>query len=195
MKKFIIKQCPDLGKYLLIIMMVYMTVQFNTTTVFAAGGDMWAVANKIIVDVYTKIAGISTVLAGLMSAMAVIAAGWALLIGNLVFKATKSMATGLGFEGEDPKILFCRTFVFGFLLLASREICEVRMSISNKVITLLQVPQSVTIPSIDDSSFGFDSSWLLVIIVGLVLIFQIVKFFFAIGERYVIVAVLTIFRH
>jgi hypothetical protein len=36
--------------------------------------DMWTVANTIIVDVYNKIAGISTVLAGLMSAVAVIGA-------------------------------------------------------------------------------------------------------------------------
>jgi hypothetical protein len=36
--------------------------------------DMWTVANRIIVDVYTHIAGISTVLAGLMSAVAVIGA-------------------------------------------------------------------------------------------------------------------------
>ena len=33
--------------------------------------DMWVVANRIIKDVYTKIAGVSTVLAGLMSAVAV----------------------------------------------------------------------------------------------------------------------------
>ena len=36
--------------------------------------DMWTVANRIIVDVYSKITGISTVLAGLMSAVAVIGA-------------------------------------------------------------------------------------------------------------------------
>jgi hypothetical protein len=36
--------------------------------------DMWTVANTIIVDVYNKIAGISTVLAGLMSAVAVVGA-------------------------------------------------------------------------------------------------------------------------
>lgn len=36
--------------------------------------DMWVVANRIIKDVYTKIAGVSTVLAGLMSAVAVIGA-------------------------------------------------------------------------------------------------------------------------
>jgi hypothetical protein len=44
-----------------------------TTNAFAVD-DMWTVANTIIVDVYTKIAGISTVLAGLMSAVAVIGA-------------------------------------------------------------------------------------------------------------------------
>lgn len=36
--------------------------------------DMWTVANTIIVDVYSKIAGISTVWAGLMSAVAVVGA-------------------------------------------------------------------------------------------------------------------------
>lgn len=40
----------------------------------AAAEDMWTVANTIIVDVYGKIAGISTVLAGLMSAVAVVGA-------------------------------------------------------------------------------------------------------------------------
>ena len=36
--------------------------------------DMWVVADRIIKDVYTKIAEISTVLTGLMSAVAVIGA-------------------------------------------------------------------------------------------------------------------------
>ena len=36
--------------------------------------DMWTVADTVIVDVYSKIAGISTVLAGLMSAVAVVGA-------------------------------------------------------------------------------------------------------------------------
>lgn len=36
--------------------------------------DMWTAANRIIKDVYSKIAGVSTVLAGLMSAVAVIGA-------------------------------------------------------------------------------------------------------------------------
>jgi len=34
-----------------------------------------------------------------------LALGWALLIGNLVFQAARSMITGLGFEAEDPKLL------------------------------------------------------------------------------------------
>lgn len=40
----------------------------------ATGEDMWEAADRIIKDVYTQIAGISTVLAGLMSAVAVVGA-------------------------------------------------------------------------------------------------------------------------
>ena len=40
----------------------------------AANENMWVAAKRIIVDVYTQIVGISTVLAGLMSAVAVIGA-------------------------------------------------------------------------------------------------------------------------
>lgn len=39
-----------------------------------AVNDMWTVARTIIVDVYNQIAGVSTVLAGLMSAVAVVGA-------------------------------------------------------------------------------------------------------------------------
>jgi len=58
-----------------------------------------------------------------------LAVGWALLLGNLVFQAVRSMASGLGFEGEDPKLLFARTFVFSFLLLAGPQICEIRLNL------------------------------------------------------------------
>ena len=58
-------------------------------------------------------------------AQMLLAAGWALLLGNLVFQALRSMASGIGFDGEDPKLLFTRTFVFSFLLLASPQICEI----------------------------------------------------------------------
>ena len=45
-----------------------------SVTAFAAGEDIFTVADNIIRDVYSNIAGISTVLAGLMSAIAVIGA-------------------------------------------------------------------------------------------------------------------------
>ena len=54
-------------------LMLLLMLSLVTMPAFAAD-DMWTVANKIIVDVYTHIAGISTVLAGLMSAVAVIGA-------------------------------------------------------------------------------------------------------------------------
>ena len=65
-----------------------------------------------------------------------IALGWALLIGNLVFQSLKAIMSGAGFEAEDPKILFLRTFVFAFLLLASREICNIGSSITGTVIDM-----------------------------------------------------------
>ena len=48
-----------------------------SSNVYAAetgGGDMWAVGKELIVNLYNKIAGISTVLAALMSAVAVLGA-------------------------------------------------------------------------------------------------------------------------
>ena len=45
-----------------------------TVQVFAAGEDLFKVADNIIRDVYNHIAGISTVLAALMSSVAVIGA-------------------------------------------------------------------------------------------------------------------------
>ena len=122
----------------------------------------------------------------------VIAVGWALLLGNLVFQATKSMVTGLGFEGEDPKLLFTRTFVFGFLLLASQQICDIGLSISSRVIALLQIPTSVTITIPDESNFNIGASWLLIIIVGFVIMWQFVKLCFEVAERYVVTAILVL---
>lgn len=55
------------------VMLVVLALTVLTVPAFAVD-DMWTVANRIIVDVYTKIVGISTVLAGLMSAVAVIGA-------------------------------------------------------------------------------------------------------------------------
>ena len=102
------------------------------------------------------------------------------------------MATGLGFEGEDPKLLFTRTFVFGFLLLASQQICDIGLGISAQVISLLQVPSSVTITIPDENTFDLGASWLLVIIVGFIIMWQFVKLCFEVAERYVITAILVL---
>lgn len=121
----------------------------------------------------------------------VIAVGWALLLGNLVFQAMKSMATGLGFEAEDPKLLFTRTFVFAFLLLSSQQICEIGLGISSQVISLLQVPTSVTITIPDENTFTIGASWLLIIIIGIIVMWQFVKLCFEVAERYVVTALLV----
>lgn len=124
-----------------------------------------------------------------------VALGWALLIGNLVFQALKAMVSGAGFEAEDPKILFLRTFVFSFLLLASQQICGIGLSITGKVINLLALPDSINVEVCDETMFAFGggAKWLLVIIVNVILIIQMIKLLFEIGERYVITSVLTFF--
>lgn len=120
------------------------------------------------------------------------AVGWALLIGNLVFQALKSMASGLGFEGEDPKLLFTRTFVFSFLLLASQQICGIGLSLTAKIIDLLQLPTAVHVTLVDESVFGhLAASWLLVILFGVIVMFKVFRLLLEIAERYVILAVLT----
>ena len=58
---------------LMLATVLVMTVSMSVT-VFAAGEDIFTVADNIIRNVYNNIAGISTVLAGLMSAIAVIGA-------------------------------------------------------------------------------------------------------------------------
>jgi hypothetical protein len=130
-----------------------------------------------------------------MSAMITvfIVVGWALLIGNCVFQAMKTMLSGLGFEGESPGILLVRTGIFGFLLLASRQVCELGLGISGSVIALLELPSNVELVNLGESAFsGVGSAgWLLVIIFGVIMMFNLVKLLFEIGERYVIVAVLT----
>ena len=97
-----------------------------------------------------------------------LAAGWALLIGNLVFQAVKSMLSGLGFEGEDPKLLFTRTFIFAFLLLASPQICRTGLDITSRIMSALEIPDAVNVTLVDESIFGsLTAAWLLVIICGL----------------------------
>ena len=122
-----------------------------------------------------------------------LAVGWALLIGNLVFQAVKGMVTGLGFEAEDPKLLFTRTFVFAFLLLASPQICRIGLDMTSTVIELLEMPDAVDITFADEASFvGLTSSWLLVILCGIIVMFQTFKLIMEMAERYFVLAVLTI---
>ncbi len=61
-------------KILLLLTLIMLLILATTMTAFAAGEDMFQVADNIIRDVYTHIAGISTILAALMSAIAVIGA-------------------------------------------------------------------------------------------------------------------------
>ena len=73
MKKFLARLAPQIPRSYTNIMVLILTLACMTTSALAVD-DMWTVANSIIVDVYNKIAGISTVLAGLMSAVAVVGA-------------------------------------------------------------------------------------------------------------------------
>ena len=61
-------------KLLLVFAIITVLLSATSLTAFAAGEDMFQVADNIIRDVYTHIAGISTVLAALMSAIAVVGA-------------------------------------------------------------------------------------------------------------------------
>ncbi len=123
----------------------------------------------------------------------ILALGWALLLGNLVFQTLKSMMSGAGFEGEDPKLLFMRTFAFSFLLLASPRICEMCSKMTATVVAYLNIPRSFAFspPSGLMFSAAGGVSWLIAIIVSIILIIQLIKLFFDIGERYVIACVLT----
>ncbi len=73
LNRFIVKLCPKLGKTYFVIMAVIIVIMLTVLPVCAVE-DMWTVANRIIKDIYTKLAGISTVLAGLMTAVSVVGA-------------------------------------------------------------------------------------------------------------------------
>jgi len=122
-----------------------------------------------------------------------LAVGWALLLGNLVFQALRSMVSGLGFEGEDPKMLFARTFVFAFLLLASPQICEIGLDLTSRVMALLEIPDVIDVHLVDSGVFGtLSAAWLLVIICDIIIMFKVLKLLLEVAERYVILAVLAI---
>ena len=71
------KQRPYLSKWALLLTLGFATLFLFPESAYAAeagGGDMWAVGKELIINLYNKIAGISTVLAALMSAVAVLGA-------------------------------------------------------------------------------------------------------------------------
>ena len=122
-----------------------------------------------------------------------LAAGWALLLGNLVFQAMKSMMTGLGFEGEDPKLLFTRSFVFSFLLVASPQICQLGLDMTARVIERLNAADAVNVQLVGAETFGeLGAAWLLTIIINIILMFKVIRFLLEIVERYLVLAFLTI---
>ncbi len=75
-KRFIVKISPKLSQYYMFIMTLVLVFAFTTTGTYAASSaaDIWAKAKELIIDIYNQIVGISTVLAALMSAIAVIGA-------------------------------------------------------------------------------------------------------------------------
>lgn len=122
-----------------------------------------------------------------------VAVGWALLIGNLAYQAMRSMVSGIGIEAEEPARLFLRTAMFSFLLLVSRQICDIGFGLSATVMEMLQVPDAITFEPFGEETFDTlpNAGWLIVIIVNVVIQWQLIRLFFEVAERYVILCVLT----
>lgn len=98
-----------------------------------------------------------------------------------------------GRKADDPKLLFTRTFVFSFLLVASPQICDICLNMTSVIIDMVQMPDAAAIKLPDEGFFvDLTASWLLVIVFGLIVMFQTCKLFFEMAERYFILAVLTI---
>lgn len=122
-----------------------------------------------------------------------VAVGWALLIGNLAYQAMRSMVSGVGIEAEEPARLFLRTAMFSFLLLVSRQICDIGFGLSATVMEMLKVPDAITFEPFGEETFDTlpNAGWLIVIIVNVVIQWQLIRLFFEVAERYVILCVLT----
>ena len=121
-----------------------------------------------------------------------LAVGWALLIGNLAYQALRSMASGVGIEAEEPGRLFLRSATFSFLLVCSRQICDIALSLSAVIMRMLEVPKAVTFTPFNEDFFSElpNAGWLVVIVVNVYIQWQIIKLFFEVAERYVILCVL-----
>ena len=157
--------------------------------------ELWDFIVEEFIDVvnmdFTAIEESIKIIPQLRSAMLII--GWALLIGNLVFQAVKSMMYGIGVEGEDPRLLFTRTFLFAFLLLASPQICDLALEMTSSMVKLMNISGTVGIQLADEATVSiFPAPWLTLLIVNLIVMFQSVKLIFEMAERYFILIVLTI---
>ena len=121
-----------------------------------------------------------------------LAVGWALLIGNLAYQALRSMASGVGIEAEEPGRLFLRSATFSFLLVCSRQICDIALSLSAVIMRMLEVPKAVTFTPFNEDFFSElpNAGWLVVIGVTVYIQWQIIKLDFEVAERYVILCVL-----
>ena len=121
-----------------------------------------------------------------------LAVGWALLIGNLAYQALRSMVSGVGIEAEEPGRLFLRTAMFSFLLVCSRQICDIALGLSAVIMRMLEVPKAVTFTPFNEDFFSElpNAGWLVVIVVNVYIQWQIIKLFFEVAERYVILCVL-----
>ena len=121
-----------------------------------------------------------------------LAVGWALLIGNLAYQALRSMVSGVGIEAEEPGRLFLRTAMFSFLLVCSRQICDIALSLSAVIMRMLEVPKAVTFTPFNEDFFSElpNAGWLVVIVVNVYIQWQIIKLFFEVAERYVILCIL-----
>ena len=126
------------------------------------------------------------------TATILLAVGWALLIGNLAYQALRSMASGVGIEAEEPGRLFLRTAMFSFLLVCSRQICDIALSLSAVIMRMLEVPKAVTFTPFNEDFFSElpNAGWLVVIVVNVYIQWQIIKLFFEVAERYVILCIL-----
>jgi hypothetical protein len=124
---------------------------------------------------------------------AITAVGWALLLGNLVFQSMRIMVAGSG-EIEHPASLVGRTFVYGFLLLGSRQILGIGLGIGTNIINVIGLPTTigVTVPDVEMIGVISDDGWFIAAILSVIIGVSLIKMFFAIGERYVVLCVLIL---
>ena len=87
------------------------------------------------------------------------------------------MVSGVGIEAEEPARLFLRTAMFSFLLLVSRQICDIGFGLSATAMEMLQVPDAITFEPFGEETFDTlpNAGWLIVIIVNVVIQWQLIR--------------------